>query len=238
MKKKKVENNNYNIKRILIIFMMMFCIILSMVTYWIYAYYHKYGKNYFSDKVISYSINDYVDVQGNYVYIKNIDENINNDFIEKQKNILKNNIIGVDIDKELYDDILSIKINYYLVGNVSKVLTLNIDIRNKIIIDDEDIIKMVNYSYKDIANDIFDEYIKVSDDISVIDSITNEEISGEEFNSNDKYIVRIREYIPDKLNVYISDGKVYYIFNLSDVGNISYKKDWKNILINKEIGKL
>ena len=30
----------------------------------------------------------------------------------------------------------------------------------------------------------------------------------------------------------------YYIFNLSDVGNISYEKEWKNILINKEIGKL
>lgn len=240
MKKKKVEKNNYNIKRLLLIFMMLLCIIISMVTYWIYAYYHKYGKNYFSDKVISYNINNYVDIQGNYVYIKNIDDKINEDFLGKQNSILKNNVIDIDINKELYNNILSIKINYFLEGNISKIISLNVDIKNKKIINDEDILGMVNYSYKDIANDVFEEYIKLPEDDNkvVIDSVTNEKISSKEFNNNDKYLIRVREYIPDKLNVYISDGKVYYAVNLYEIGSITYKRNWENILINKEIGKL
>ena len=56
MKKKNKKKNTYKYdnKRFILVFTMMFCLVISMSTYWMYAYKHKYGKNYFDNKIISY----------------------------------------------------------------------------------------------------------------------------------------------------------------------------------------
>ena len=116
--KKKNKKKDYSIKRFILVFIMMICILVSSCTYWMYAYHHKYGKNYYEDKIISSKIDDYIKVEGNLVYINNINEELKNSFIEKQIDIQKNNIIDMTITKGIYKEILSLKINYILQNNI------------------------------------------------------------------------------------------------------------------------
>ena len=74
-KKKKDIIYKYNTRKAMLILIMLICIIIAMITYWIYAYHHKYGKFYFEDiKLVSYKISDYVEMTGDIVYLKNIEE--------------------------------------------------------------------------------------------------------------------------------------------------------------------
>jgi len=246
MKKKKVVNKNKNdVKRFVLFFIMMLCLIVSMSTYWVYAYHHKYGKTYHENKLISYKVSDYVNIDGNIIYLKNIDDVINKDFINKQKNIINNNeIMDMTITKGIYENILSLKINYIIIKNsisYEEVLTLNIDLTNNKIIENNAILNMTNKSYKEIAIEIFDKHIKLSNNYygNVIDTITEKEISVSEFNKNsEKYIIRIREKLPDIIGIYIKDSEVYYTVKLSDIYNVCYYADNTNKIINNKIGEI
>ena len=110
MKKKKGKNSSS--KRIILVSTMMICIIISMSTYWIFSYKNKYGYLHINNKIISYKVSDYAYVDGNIIYLKNIDNKIANDFKDKQLDIIKNNDI-IDIIKyinkknqDLIDEIL------------------------------------------------------------------------------------------------------------------------------------
>lgn len=241
---KKKNKKDYSNKRFIIVFIMMLCLIISMSTYWVYAYHHKYGKNYYEDKFISYKVSDYVTIEGNYVYLKNISDDISNNFIRSQKEIIKNNIIDMTVTKGIYKEILSIKISYILnadLSNYEEVLTLNIDLRNKKVLNNDDILNKINVSYKEIATDIFNEYIKVSNNQKVIDIITDEEMTGNEFNNNsEKYIIRIREKLPEVMKVYIDKEHVYYLVRKNEITKVCYytNTDINIGYINKEIGKI
>ena len=241
--KKKANKNKNNINRFILIFIMMLCLIVSMITYWIYAYHHKYGKTYFDDKVISYKLSDYIEVNGNIIYLNNINDEINIKFVNSQREILNNNnIVDMTITKGIYRNILSLKISYTVDNNLTtyeKIIALNIDLENKKQLTQEDMLKKVNISYKDIATDIFNEYIKLSDNKVVTDSITDKKLTSSEFNKDsEKYIIRIREKLPDIMNVYIEDGEVYYFVKLSEINKVCYYTDEKLININKKIGKI
>lgn len=241
---KKKNKKDYSNKRFILVFIMMLCLIISMSTYWVYAYHHKYGKNYYEDKFISYKVSDYVTIEGNYVYLKNISDDISNNFIRSQKEIIKNNIIDMTVTKGIYKEILSIKISYILnadLSNYEEVLTLNIDLRNKKILNNDDILNKINVSYKEIATDIFNEYIKVNNNQKVIDIITDEEMTGNEFNNNsEKYIIRIREKLPEVMKVYIDKEHVYYLVRKNEITKVCYytNTDINIGYINKEIGKI
>ena len=237
--KKKNKKKDYSIKRFILVFIMMLCILISSCTYWMYAYHHKYGKNYYEDKIISSKIDDYIKVEGNLVYINNINEELKNSFIEKQIDIQKNNIIDMTITKGIYKEILSLKINYILQNNIEEVLTINIDLRNKKEISNEDILNKIEKNYKELAEDIYNNYIKVEDSKKIIDIITDKELTGKELNEDkEKYIIRIREKLPEVIKLYIKDNKVYYMVNIDEISKICYYTD-KNIgYINKEIGKI
>ena len=246
MKKKNKKKNTYKYdnKRFILVFTMMFCLVISMSTYWMYAYKHKYGKNYFHNKIISYKVSDYVDTDGNYVYLKNIDKEIINTFINKQIEVLKNNVIDMSVTKGIYKDILSIKISYVLYGELSNyedVITINIDLKNNKVLSNDDMIDMVKGSYKDIATDIFNEYIKINNNREVVDAITEEKLSSIEFNNNsEKYIIRIREKLPDIMNIYIENNEVYYLVRKYEINKVCYytNTDINMGYINKKIGKL
>lgn len=241
---KKKNKKDYSNKRFILVFIMMLCLIISMSTYWVYAYHHKYGKNYYEDKFISYKVSDYVTIEGNYVYLKNISDDISNNFIRSQKEIIKNNIIDMTVTKGIYKEILSIKISYILnadLSNYEEVLTLNIDLRNKKVLNNDEILNKINTSYKEIATDIFNEYIKVNNNQKVIDIITDEEMTGNEFNNNsEKYIIRIREKLPEIMKVYIDKEHVYYLVRKNEITKVCYytNTDINIGYINKEIGKI
>lgn len=237
--KKKNKKEKYINKRFILVFIMMICIVISMSTYWMYAYHHKYGKNYNIDKYITHKIDYYIKTEGNYVYINNISDEIRNTFINKQKEINKDNIVDMTITKGIYKEILSLKINYILKENISRVLTINIDLRNKKILTNDELINKTSTNYKSIAEDIFEEYIKVDTNKKVIDAINDKELTGVEFNNNkEKYIIRIREELPSVMNIYIDNNKIYYQVNIKDITKVCYYED-KNIeYIIKEIGKI
>lgn len=243
-KNKKMNTYKYDNKRFILIFTMMFCLVISMSTYWMYAYKHKYGKTYFDNRIISYKVSDYVDTDGNYVYLKNIDKEIINTFINEQKEVLKNNVIDMSVTKGIYKDILSIKISYVLYGELSNyedVITINIDLKNNRVLSNDDMIEMVKGSYKDIATDIFNEYIKINNNREVVDAITEEKLSSSEFNNNsEKYIIRIREKLPDIMNIYIENNEVYYLVRKYEINKVCYytNTDINMGYINKKIGKL
>ena len=246
MKKKNKKKNiyKYDNKRFILVFTMMFCLVISMSTYWMYAYKHKYGKNYFDNMIISYKVSDYVDTDCNYVYLKNIDKEIINTFINKQKEVLKNNVIDMSVTKGIYKDILSIKISYVLYGELSNyedVITIKIDLKNNKVLSNDDMIDMVKGSYKDIATDIFNEYIKINNNREVVDAITDEKLSSSEFNNNsEKYIIRIREKLPEVMNIYIENNEVYYLVRKYEINKVCYytNTDINMGYINKKIGKL
>ena len=247
-KRKKDVINKINIKKMILILIMLICIIIAMITYWIYAYHHKYGEFYFDEiKLVSYKISDYLDTKGDVVYLKNVNKSIIHDFTNKQQEIINNNkIISTEIKKGLYDNILSIMISYTVNGeinNYEEVLTLNIDLKKDKLLDNEDLLERAGTSYKNIATDIFNENIKLPSDSNkiVIDSITEKELTVKEFNDNsEKYIIRIREKLPDIIKLYIEDNKVYYKVRLSEIDKVCYYTNKDNRLVNikKEIGKI
>ena len=242
MKKKKGKNSSS--KRIILVGTMMICIIISMSTYWIFAYKNKYGYLHINDKIISYKVSDYAYVDGN---LKNIDNKIADDFKDKQLDIIKNNdIIDIRMDSGIYNNILSIAISYVIVAdlaNYEEVLTINVNLKTDTIVTNEELLNMANTSYKEIATSIYNEYIALPTDFKykVTDSITDEEMTVAEFNNNsEKYIIRIREKLPDIMKLYIKDNKIYYVVRMNEINKVCYytHTDINMNNITKEIAEL
>ena len=246
-KKKKDTISKYNIKKSILILIMLICMIAAMITYWIYAYHQKYGKFYFEEiKLVSYKINDYIDTKGDMIYLKNIDKKIIEDFEKEQKDILNKNVINTEITKGLYDNILSVMINYTISNNKTiyeEVIAINIDLRNNKILSNDELLNISKSTYKKIATHIFNDNIKLPSDSKnkVIDSITEKELTPKEFNDNsEKYIIRIREKLPEILKLYIEDNKLYGVVKLSEIDKVCYYTNTNDRLVNIkiEIGKI
>lgn len=245
MKKKKVVKKEYDYRRTFLVFTVVFSIIIGISTYWIYAYKHKHP--YLEDNIINYKIDDYVKIRGNVVYLDGIDNKVINDFINRQNKVINDNkIIDIDITKDIYKDILSVKISYILYGELSnyeEILTLNYNLKDNKLVNNDSLLKMTKVTYKDIADSLFNEYIKLDDASSVVvDAITNEKLTGTEFNDNSyKYITRIRENLPDIMDLYIKDNKLYYVVKLKDINKLCYQTNTDDVsskYIDKEIDKL
>ena len=226
MKKKKGKNSSS--KRIILVGTMMICIIISMSTYWIFAYKNKYGYLHINDKIISYKVSDYAYVDGNIIYLKN------------------NDIIDIRMDSGIYNNILSIVISYVIaadLANYEEVLTINVNLKTDTIVTNEELLNMANTSYKEIATSIYNEYIALPTDFKykVTDSITDEEMTVAEFNNNsEKYIIRIREKLPDIMKLYIKDNKIYYVVRMNEINKVCYytHTDINMNNITKEIAEL
>ena len=242
-KRKKDLKNKYNIKKAMLILVMLISIIIAMITYWIYAYHHKYGNLDNNTNLISHKVSDYLEIKGNIVYLKNMDENIINSFTETQQNILLDNeVSNTEITKELHKDILSVKINYNVSNNMEEILTLNVDLRNDKLLSNDELLNKVSSNYKEMAISIFNEYIKLPSDYSnyVTDAITDKKLTVKEFNENsEKYIIRIREKLPEIINLYIEDNKLKYNVDLEEIYKVCYYTNTNKLVnIDKELGEI
>lgn len=247
-KRKKDIQTKINIKKAILILVMITSLTIAMITYWIYAYHHKYGKFYFDEiKLVSYKISDYIETNGNVIHLKNMDEDIINYFEKKQNNIINNNkIVSTDIEKGLYNNILSVMIGYTIEKekkSYEEIITVNIDLKNNKILTGDELLELYKTNYKKVATNIFDNNVKLPNDFNstVIDSITDKELTIEEFNSNsEKYIIRIREKLPDVMKLYIEDNTLYGLVRLSEIDKVCYYTNKDNRLVNIkiEIGKI
>ena len=81
----------------LVILIMLMCMIVGMITYWIYAYYSKYNEFYWRNiNLVSYTIDNYVNVEGDKIHLKNVDENIIANFIKSQDKIINDNNVSLN----------------------------------------------------------------------------------------------------------------------------------------------
>ena len=136
-------------------------------------------------------------------------------------------------------------INYIINDNkktYEEVLTLNIDIKNNKQITNEELLEIAGLSYKTIAENIFKDNIKLASDSNktVIDKITEKELTTKEFNDNsEKYIIRIREKLPEIIKLYVKDNNLYYIVRLSEIDNVCYYTNEDRLVnINKTVSKI
>ena len=233
--KRKKKGNKIDYKKFIMVFIMMFSLIIAMITYWIYAYNHKYNT-YRDNLFVRYKIDDYVNIEGDIVYLKNIDDSINNGFVSNQRNIINSGISYTDISKNIVKDILSIKINYYLTNNKEKIIVFNYDLKNKKVIDNDYLLDIYDITYNDIAIDIYNNYVRLDGNGNVVDAISDKEVTYMEFNNNsEKYIIRIREKLPNIVNLYVDNDGIYYNVSLANVYSVCYKTD-KDDNISKKIG--
>ena len=59
-KRKKDIQTKINIKKSILILIMLISLTIAMITYWIYAYHHKYGRFYFNEiKLVRDNIETY-----------------------------------------------------------------------------------------------------------------------------------------------------------------------------------
>ena len=150
------------------------------------------------------------------------------------------------MDSGIYNNILSIAISYVIaadLANYEEVLTINVNLKTDTIVTNEELLNMANTSYKEIAISIYNEYIALPTDFKykVTDSITDEEMTVAEFNNNsEKYIIRIREKLPDIMKLYIKDNKIYYVVRMNEINKVCYytHTDINMNNITKEIAEL
>lgn len=242
-KRKKDLENKYNIQKAILILVMLICIIVAMITYWMYAYHHKYGNLDNNINLISHKVSDYIETKGNMVYLKNINETIINNFTLSQQNVLlDNHVSNTEITKVLHKEILSIKISYNVSNNMEEVLTLNVDLRNDKLFSNDELLNKVGTSYKNIAANIFNKYIKLPNDYnnSVTDAITDKKLTTKEFNENsEKYIIRIREKLPEIIKLYIEDNKLKYNIDLEEIYKVCYYTNTNKLEnIEQELGQI
>ena len=182
------------------------------------------------------------------ITLKNIDENIVNDFENKETDILleivnsskllEENIlneytptstINVDMDYKIVNNILSIK--YILtidldfdLDTIIKPLYLNYDIENKIVLSNADLLNKMGYTTDEVIEYLFNNVIiKDKDtDEKVIDTISNQEISiNDIINNKDEYIKRIIDSV-DILYLYIDNDNLSVGYFLNDLINLCY----------------
>ena len=149
IKKKRKKDNilyKYNIRKSVLILLR--CMIVAMITYYLYAYHHKYGSFYSDDsRLVSYKISDYVDIKGDMVYLKNMNNSIISYFDSKQESIMNNdNLLSTNVTKSLNGNILSVMISYIIDGkdgNYEEVLTLNVNLKEDRVIENDELLSML-----------------------------------------------------------------------------------------------
>lgn len=242
-KGKKSTTYTVDIQKDILVLSMLICIFIAMIAYWIFAYHQQHSRISENTPSYSYKVSTYVETDGSTVKLKNIDESIIDDFQKEQEQIDMNKVSSVDIKKGIYKDILSVAITYTLKEdpNSEKIIAVNIDLVKNKLVPNDDIIAMANSTYKKIATDIFNEYIKLPTDShsKVKDAISDNVLTATEFNDNsEKYIIRIREKLPDIIKLYIDEYKAYYIVPLSQISKVCYQTEESPVNIKKELGKI
>lgn len=183
------------------------------------------------------------------ITLKNIDENIINEFENSETDILleivnssktleskieeseynPTSTINIDMDYKIVNNILSVK--YILkikldfdLDSIIKPLYFNYDIENKKVLSNSDLLIKLGYDPIELSEYLFDNIIlkdKNKEDI-VIDSISNSEITIQNIIDNrDEYISRINDNL-DKLNIYLDGENIFIGYFNNDLINICY----------------
>lgn len=226
-------------------------LILLVVIITLFVLYEKERRSILSVPENKYNVADYVYIEkvdyskyanlfkGNLelpkITLKNIDQNIIDDFETKETDILLEIVnssklleekindseynpvstINVDMDYRVINDILSIK--YILkidldfeLGTVTKTIFFNYDLNDKVVLSNLELLKKIDYDDYDLSLYLLDNSILKDKNMEdkVIDSISNEEIIIQNIVDNkDEYIDRIIDEL-NNVDIYVDNDNI------------------------------
>lgn len=188
----------------------------------------------------------YTDIEIKEVKFKNLDDNLVKDFVAEQNKIINNiknknitiddiNVYGgskymatTDVWYQINSDILTV---YYKVNEMhyegwlcpSNLITINIDLKNNKVLSNEETLKLVNYSFQDIAEKEYDKTLSNLDESIKLYVDVEKEITKEQFIEDKTYYInKIVSGLDEVTNVYIENGEVKY--NVKEIGIASLYK--------------
>lgn len=226
-------------------------LILLAVIITLFVLYEKEKRSILSVPENKYNVADYIYIEkvdyskyanlfkGNLelpkITLKNIDQNIIDDFENKETDILLEIVncsklleekikdseynpvstINVDMDYRVINDILSIK--YILkidldfeLGTVTKTIFFNYDLNDKVVLSNLELLKKIDYDDYDLSLYLLDNSILKDKNMEdkVIDSISNEEIIIQNIVDNkDEYIDRIIDEL-NNVDIYVDNDNI------------------------------
>ena len=184
------------------------------------------------------------------VVFKNLDEKLINEFLTRQDNLINqskksydynksNNFSMIDssVDKVSYTDIWyqinnKILTVYYMIVNEESVgscpvlLTVNIDLENKRVISDEELLNKVGVSFDDIALENYNKTLDFAkkhcnDEFCGVQDKEYKIVSIDEYVRNkESYINLIKVGLDDVIFAYVKNGKVEYSYSSYSIDNL------------------
>ena len=201
------------------------------------------------------------DLNGNSikkVTFTNLDDSLTKDFLDKQDKLI-NDIQGeyskVESDEwyQVNKDILSVYYKLttsYNIGDCASIATLNIDLANNKILSNEDILKLGNTSFNELAIKEYDRALKFLEDRcnnyntcfyeKKMDNGQFGQLTLDEFkNSKEEIINKIETGLDNIIYPYIKDGFIKYDYRNIDLQllYIAVNKGGCFPYMTKEIGK-
>lgn len=213
----------------------------------------KYKNNEDFVAIEDYYVNDVTIKKVNF---KNLDTSLIKDFTEKQDTNIKaiekliNNVLEDPVSKEQFKDIDILEDNVwtqindniltvYQEYNVNVEMsytylnTVNIDLKNKKVLSNEEVLNLANTDFSNLATEFFNkeiadnksEYIfrkSASKECNTNDVVTKKELTEQK----DTYIKLIKDNLDSVIYSYIKDGKVHYKY-----AEVSVKLLYQNLCI-------
>lgn len=212
---------------------------------------------------VNYNVNDYIEVtpvvfnEYSNVYssvnvsridIKNIDEDITSDFIEKEEEFIGYitgyykeisnssgyvpvNTVFSTIKTQINGAVLSIfyKLDFNLDVNIfednikSYIVTINIDLGTNKVLTGGDLLSKYNYSKEYIAEKLFIDDVLIEKGQVVVDKNTNISLTRSDIErKKEEYIERISLEFNNIIDMYIENGSLVLVYDKKELNNVFF----------------
>lgn len=225
-----------------------------------------------NNNYVNYNVNDYIEVspvvfnEYNNVYssinvsrisIKNIDEEITNEFITRQEEIIdyitgyyreinaSNDYVPVNnvsstIKTQINGAVLSIlyRVDFNLDETVfddnvkSYVVTLNVDLGTNKLLSKSDLLSKYDYSRDYIADKLFNEDILIEKGQVVIDRDTNISLTKSDIERKKvDYVNRIISEFDNIIDMYVDNNSLVLVYDKRELNNIFFDNEFDTDIV-------
>lgn len=228
-----------------------------------YVFYKQGMSNNAAGSYVNYDIDNYVEIspvvfnEYNDIYssinvskvkIKNLDNKLTINFIEKQDEIINyikeyyddlklseqyssNNTVTSTIKAQINNTVLSVfyRVDFNLDDNVfnegikSYVISYNIDLGTNKILTNDDLLLKYNYSKKSIADKLFNDDVLIAKGQVVIDKDTHISLVRNDIErKKEKYVERITNEFDNIMVMYIDNKSLVLVYNSKNLKEIFF----------------
>lgn len=247
--------------RVLIIFSAVFLLLSGAI---LYVIFDKQGMgNNKTSHYVNYDVNNYVEITPvvfndyNNVYssinvskvdIKNISEDLTENFIEKEEEIISYitgyyneinadsgyvpiNTVSSIIKTQINGAVLSVfyQLDFNLDENIfddnikSYIVAINVDLGTNKILTKEDLLSKYSYSREYIADKLFNEDVLIDKGQVVIDKNTNISLTRNDIErKKEEYVNRIISEFDNIIEMYIENNSLVLVYDTKELKNIFF----------------